>query len=217
MTDKENIKKVNEIVADMRLKLSNEYSSSDESINLKYIEDGEYEGVVLDEDSVNKFIMFFASIPNGVINMNTDIDGMVETSLNLGIFKLDKEHMLAEFSVRSSINSRKQQLGEKLKNITEFLGGKYQMQGVYPAWEHNKNSKLRPLMIEIYKKMFGKELKVEAIHAGLECGYFMERIKGLDIVSYGPDILDIHTTEERMSISSVKSVPGIWAILPPWS
>lgn len=203
VTDKENIKKVNEIVADMRLKLSNEYSSSDESINLKFIEDGEYEGLVLDEDSVNKFIMFFASIPNGVINMNTDIDGMVETSLNLGIFKLDKEHMLAEFSVRSSINSRKQLLGEKLKNITEFLGGKYQMQGVYPAWEHNKNSKLRPLMIEIYKKMFGKELKVEAIHAGLECGYFMERIKGIDIVSYGPDILDIHTTEERMSISSV--------------
>lgn len=201
--DEDKIECAKAIVSQMQEKLSNEYSFSDEDIKLSLEVKEKISVNALTDESADKFVMFFSSIPNGVINMNYEIDGMVETSLNLGIFKLDANGMKAEFSVRSSVTSRKHSLGDKLKNITEFLGGKYSVVGEYPAWEYTKNSKLRPLMIDIYEKMFGKKLKVEAIHAGLECGYFKERMQDLDIVSYGPDILDIHTTEERMSISSV--------------
>jgi len=135
--------------------------------------------------------------------MSMDIEGLVETSLNLGIFNADYNGLKASFSVRSSVASRKIELGRKIKLITEYLGGNYNMYGEYPSWQYKKESPLRDLMIDIYKKMYDKELVVEAIHAGLECGYFVMGKPELDVVSFGPNIFNIHTTEEKMSISSV--------------
>ena len=138
--------------------------------------------------------------------MSGDVEGLVETSLNMGILSLKKEQINLGFSVRSSIESAKYMLVEKLYALTESLGGSCKSAGDYPGWAYRVDSPLRDSMAAIYKEMFGKEPQIEAIHAGLECGFFLGKIPELDCVSIGPDMKDIHTTEETMSISSVKRV-----------
>jgi dipeptidase D len=161
-------------------------------------------------EATKKMAAFLFTIPNGVQAMSNDIKGLVETSLNLGILKYDVENergmMLAEFSVRSSIESAKNTLIDKLRCITENAGGNVEVTGSYPGWKYRVDSPLRKKMIEVYKKMYGTEPKVEAIHAGLECGLLGGKIDNLDCVSIGPDMKDIHTTEETLSISSTKRV-----------
>ena len=88
--------------------------------------------------------------------------------------------------------------------LTEFLGGICTPEGDYPAWEYKKDSRLREIMVETYQELFGEKPQVKAIHAGLECGIFYEKIQGLDCVSFGPTMHDIHTTEEKLSISSTE-------------
>ncbi|MBE5926968.1 MAG: aminoacyl-histidine dipeptidase [Lachnospiraceae bacterium] len=196
-------KKLVECVEKINNILKNEYISSDKDINLILAEEDEYTGKAMSSDSLNKVCMYLSAVPNGIQNMSMDIEGLVETSLNLGIFNADYNGLKASFSVRSSVASRKIELGRKIKLITEYLGGNYNMYGEYPSWQYKKESPLRDLMIDIYKKMYDKELVVEAIHAGLECGYFVMGKPELDVVSFGPNIFNIHTTEEKMSISSV--------------
>ncbi len=148
---------------------------------------------------------FLNSLPNGVQAMSADMPGLVETSLNLGILKLDEE-LKAGFSVRSSIESSKQALIEKLMSVVVLAGGEAEVRGDYPGWAYRVQSPLRDKMIALYEEMYGEKPKVEAIHAGLECGLLAAKIKDLDCVSFGPDMSNIHTTEEFLSISSTERV-----------
>ncbi len=161
------------------------------------------------EDS-QKIISMINELPNGVISMSEDIDGLVETSLNLGIIKSKEDCIRLTFSVRSSVNDKKEALIDELKNIAKNYNAKFSDYGRYPAWEFRRNSDFRDKIVSIYKKMFRKELNVSVIHAGLECGLFCEKIKGLDAVSVGPDIIDIHTPCERLNIASVQRT---WSFL----
>ena len=138
--------------------------------------------------------------------MSSDIDGLVQTSLNLGILKLDMQSLTACHSVRSSCESEKQLLNERIKALTALLGGTAEISGEYPAWEYRPDSRLRRIMTEVFIEQYGHEPKTEAIHAGLECGILCGKLENLDCVSIGPDLLDIHTPRERMSISSVQRV-----------
>ena len=134
------------------------------------------------------------------------MEGLVETSCNLGIVRLTPESFQCSASVRSSVATEKKALADKIAYLTEFLGGEYKAEGDYPSWEYKQDSKLRPYMVDIYEKLFHTRPEVKVIHAGLECGLFYEKIPGLDCVSLGPDMKDIHTTEEQLSISSVQRV-----------
>ena len=136
---------------------------------------------------------------------SADIEGLVQTSLNLGIAKLG-DRFSATFSVRSSVNAEKQEVLDQLKALADMLGGTYSQDGEYPAWEFRKESRLRDTMVRVYRELFGQEPKVEAIHAGLECGLFSQKLEGLDCVSIGPNIRDIHTTRERLEIASTERV-----------
>lgn len=138
--------------------------------------------------------------------MSGTIEGLVETSCNPGILKLYGDELFVQTSIRSAVGTAKEALSHKIQYLTEFLGGEYDTEGDYPAWEYRKDSPLRDKMVEVYRDLYGKELKVVAIHAGLECGLFYERMVGLDCTSLGPDILDIHTSEERLDMGSVKRV-----------
>ena len=129
-----------------------------------------------------------------------------QTSLNLGILKADVEVLRAEYSVRSSVESEKDNLIAKLAALVELTGGDYVVTGDYPGWKYRVHSPLREKMVKLYAEMYGTEPKVEAIHAGLECGLLGSKITDLDCVSMGPDMKDIHTTEETLSISSTKRV-----------
>ena len=167
---------------------------------------GEFE--VLSPVSREKVIFFLMNVPNGIQKMSGSIDGLVETSCNLGIFSMpvNDTYMFAVSSVRSSVGSAKNALGDRICYLTEFLGGEYGVEGDYPAWEYREDSPLRDLMVRIYEKMYDKKPQVVAIHAGLECGLFYDRLEGLDCVSIGPDMKDIHTSEEKLSISSAARV-----------
>ena len=146
------------------------------------------------------------NLPFGIKKMSGTIDGLVETSCNPGIVKLKEDHLYTVTSVRSSVGAARDALSRKIQYLTEFLGGDYYAEGVYPAWEYRKDSPLRDTMVRVYQEMYHEAPAVVAIHAGLECGLFYEKIEGLDCISLGPDILDIHTSEERLDMASVKRV-----------
>ena len=164
----------------------------------------------MDEDSTKRVICLLTCAPNGVQTQSLDIPGLVQTSLNLGVLETGEDALRASFCIRSSVASEKEMLQDRLACLTESLGGSVTFSGDYPAWEYRKDSPLRELMVEIYRQQYGSEPQVEAIHAGLECGLLAGKLPGLDCVSIGPDLRDIHTPRERMSISSVQRV---WAFM----
>ena len=156
------------------------------------------------EESTERVIRALRSMPNGVQKMSADIEGLVQTSLNLGIMKTEAGQVSFAFSVRSSVEEEKQALRKELERVTTSLGGTVEVQGEYPAWEYRKESPLRDLMVEVYTEQYGKPPVVQAIHAGVECGLFSGQLPGLDCVSFGPDMKDIHTPKESMDVGSVR-------------
>lgn len=148
--------------------------------------------------------------PNGVQAMSRDIPGLVQTSLNLGVVRLEDGRLELSSSVRSSVAAEKDALCGRLEELAARYGGSFSQRGAYPPWEYRKDSPLRDVMLRAYRETSGREMKVEAIHAGLECGLFAGKMPGLDAVSIGPDLRDVHSTRERMSISSVQRT---WAYL----
>lgn len=158
------------------------------------------------DDDKQKLITFLLNAFCGVFTMNMDIPEIVESSSNLGILKTTKESVIFCFAARSSRESLRDLLVEKYKTLTKALGGTICVKGAYPAWEYKANSSLRNLAVDKYKQLMKKEMNVLSIHAGLECGIFTSKIKDLDVISIGPDILDIHTPMERLCISSVARV-----------
>lgn len=160
-------------------------------------------GNALSTEDTAKVIDLLCEVPNGVQAWSEDIEGLVQTSLNLGVTELDEELRLT-FAVRSSVNQEKRALLQKLEAIANSYGGSYSETGDYPAWEYKKESHLRDTMVETYQEMFEKEPQVVAIHAGLECGLLSEKLPGLDCVSIGPDMEDIHTSRERLNIASTE-------------
>lgn len=136
--------------------------------------------------------------------MSRDIPGLVQTSLNVGILRLENGKLSVSGSVRSSVGAEKDALCGELEQLAEQYGAGYSRRGDYPPWEYRKESPLRDVMTRVYKRLTGKEMAVEAIHAGLECGLFAGKMDGLDAVSIGPDLQDIHSVREKMSVSSVQ-------------
>ena len=158
-------------------------------------------GNALSTSDTAKVISLLCAAPNGVQCMSGHIPGLVQTSLNLGVVRLD-EALHLSFAVRSSVNDEKRALLDKLAELAKFHDAEFSEVGHYPAWEYRENSALRDTMVAIYEKMYGNAPKVEAIHAGLECGLLSEKLPGLDCVAMGPTAYDIHTSRERLDIAS---------------
>lgn len=186
--------------------IRNEFSVTDPDIKIRVMVAKEKAAEVLEEVTNQKVITLLNTLPNGIQSMSADIPGLVETSLNLGVLRLGKEQLSLRFSVRSSVGTAKKYLLQKLDCILRQFGGLVQFHGDYPAWEYKKDSKLREDMVKVYEAMYGKTPEIQAIHAGLECGILAGKIEGLDCVSIGPDMMSIHTTQEKLSISSTKRV-----------
>lgn len=183
-----------------------EYAGTDEGITVEITDLGVASAKVLHPTSREKVLFFLMEVPFGIQKMSGSIDGLVETSTNIGIVKLGEDEFLGSSSVRSSVEAAGAALSDKICYLTEFLGGEYTVQGAYPAWEYRKDSPLRDQMAEVYEEMYGEKPNVVAIHAGLECGLFYKKIEGLDCVSLGPNMKDIHTSEEVLDIASTERV-----------
>ncbi len=155
-----------------------------------------------DDNSTVKLIDFINELPFGIVKMSEDIDGLVQTSLNLGVLRSDENSVFVSFGLRSSVVGEKIGMVNNLKAISDKFGGRFNEYGHYPAWEYRKESPLRDTLVAVYSDMFGDKPQIEIIHAGLECGLFASKIADFDAVSIGPDLYDIHTARERLSISS---------------
>ena len=145
-------------------------------------------------------------IPHGVIANSVKMKGLVETSLNPGILNVSAVEGMVSTSVRSSNAAAKEALINQLKSLAALCNATVGIRGDYPGWDYDPDSPLREKMVTIYEEMYGVKPQIEAIHAGLECGIFQSKIPGLDCVSIGPDMQDIHTTRETLSIPSVQRV-----------
>ena len=145
-------------------------------------------------------------IPHGVIANSVKMKGLVETSLNPGILIVSTAEGMVSTSVRSSNTAAKEALINQLKSLAALCNATVGIRGDYPGWDYDPDSPLREKMVAIYEEMYGVKPQIEAIHAGLECGIFQSKIPGLDCVSIGPDMQDIHTTRETLSIPSVQRV-----------
>ncbi len=148
-----------------------------------------------------KIVNILSQHPSGVMTMSPDIEGMVESSLNLAIIGLDRG-FYADSMVRSSKNSAADDIFQRIYKIAEANSAQAQHHISFPAWEYRENSRLQAVAEETYAELFGKKAEVQLIHAGLECGVISDGIEGLESISIGPDLWDVHTTEETLSISS---------------
>lgn len=202
--DEADCEKLENVLKEYNIIYKNEFSTTDPNVTIEFKKLGINTGKMLTMQSKEKVVFMLVNCPNGIMNMSMDIKGLVQTSLNMGILTLDDEKLSCVFAVRSSVNTEKEALGDRLQYITEFLGGDYHVEGSYPSWPFNKESKLRGLLLEEYKEMFNTEPKIAAIHAGMECGIFMDKLAGLDCVSFGPAVYDIHGPKERMDVESVE-------------
>ena len=195
------LERINETAAALQAEIREKYDEPD--VLVQAFDVDALGGNGLSTEDTAKVIALLNSVPNGVQAYSADMPGLVQISLNLGIAKLG-EQFTATFSVRSSVNQEKQELLSKLRSLAEFHGGSYSQMGEYPAWEYRKDSPLREAMVAAYRKLFDKEPKVLAIHAGLECGLLGQKLPGLDCVSIGPQMHDIHTSREKLEIASTK-------------
>lgn len=196
------------LIKELETEISQELGSRDPGFFLRSGEPAQGSFRCVSGEDTKRAARLLISLPGGVQAMSADMPGLVETSLNLGILRLEKEkgNLLAEFAVRSSVESAKYALIDKVAAVTELAGGSSTATGDYPGWKYRRESPLREKMIRVYRELYHGEPKVEAIHAGLECGILGSKIRDLDCVSIGPDMNGIHTTEETLSISSVKRV-----------
>lgn len=160
--------------------------------------------------STEDVVMFLLCAPNGVCAMSAEITGLVQTSLNLGVLDTGEGAVEVSFSVRSSIDTQKQTLLDTLRCLSGRLGGGMDATGEYPGWAYREDSPLRELMTRVFTGQYGYAPKIEAIHAGLECGLFAGKIEGLDCISIGPEMEAVHTPGEKLHIASTRRT---WKLL----
>lgn len=185
--------------------IANELRTQDPGLKIDGLIVENNEGKEFTDESTKKVIDLLYLYPNGINTKSTEIDGLVESSTNLGILSTNEGVVEFDSAIRSSVPSLKEEIVLRSKTIVKLLGGQFSTTSDYPGWEYNPNSDIREICQKVHKEMYGKEAKIVAIHAGVECGLFNEKLGNLDMISFGPNLYDVHTPDEHMSISSVKN------------
>ena len=181
-----------------------EFMGEEPGLTVKTETEKNTDTVVFSKDTTQKVVGYLKASPNGLKEYSRKVAGATETSLNLGVVSMKENGVEAAFLIRSAVDSRKQQVLEEVDAVTKAFGGTGTISSAYQAWQYKPKSELRPVMIEAYKEIYGKEPKICIIHGGLECGIFLGKRPDLDCVSCGPDVLDIHSYNERLDIASTQ-------------
>ncbi|WP_080745795.1 aminoacyl-histidine dipeptidase [Clostridium novyi] len=192
------------IISNFNEVLKNEFSVADPDVTVTLEELDEKLYRIFSKSLTNKIILVLMFMPQGVQTMSQNIDGLVESSSNLGVVVTNDDEVTFECAIRSSVKTLKELIVSKIKLLCDNIGAALSLYADYPAWEYKKESYIRDLFVNVYKEMYNVEPKVTAIHAGLECGILKNILGDIDMVSFGPNIYDAHTPNERVSISSAK-------------
>ncbi len=200
-----NRKKFEKIINDVSVDIKNELKTSDGFILIEYElvdEKKKYISVQNKKD----LISLIRLMPQGVQTMSADIEGLVESSSNVGVIRTDENRISLNSAIRSSVRSLKYEIANRIDYLSKLTNSTHKLVAEYPEWQFKKESYIRDLMSKVYMDKFNDELKIDAIHAGLECGFLKEKLGDIDMVSLGPNMYDVHTPNEHVSISSVKNV-----------
>ena len=190
--------------AKMAANFKKEYNPADPDISVSFELSSEKELEAVCLEDTKRIVCALMCTPQGVQEMSQKLKGLVQTSLNMGVLKLEKDRLTAGYSVRSSIGTQKEMLGERLTLLYGALGGSVNFRGAYPAWEYADNSPLRDKVAAIFEEQYGRKPEVVMTHGGLECGLFGEKLPGLDTVALGPDLVDIHSPKEKLNLPSLE-------------
>ena len=201
--------KVKDVIAAFAKDIAKEYSITDPDIKIHATL--ENKGKMMTRSAFTRkdslrMIRFLLALPNGVLEFTPMYRDVPQTSLSLGIVNTVADGIRTHSLVRSSVNSQKQMVMDKIECIAEEFGASVTTEGTYPAWELIAKSDFRDLAAEIFKKTTGREPTVCVIHGGLECGLISSKVPGIDCISVGPDMEEIHTPAERLNIPSTRRI-----------
>ncbi|RBP42788.1 aminoacyl-histidine dipeptidase [Garciella nitratireducens] len=183
----------------------NEYRTSEPNLFIK-IKEAPKQEKIFNKDTKRHFIAILRLLPFGVQTMSADIEGLVESSNNIGVIEIKENTIYFDNAIRSSVKSLKEEINQRIQWICQLTGASMKLEGDYPEWQYKKQSPIRELMQKVYQEMYQRPARVEALHAGLECGFLKEKIGDIDMISIGPNMYDVHTPHEHLSISSTKRV-----------
>lgn len=190
-----------DLVESIQMTFNTEYEVADAGIKLE-VQPCDVPADVYSEVSLSRLEKLLRLTPFGVYTMSAGMEGLVESSNNLGVLEQNGDTIKLTNAIRSSVKSKKQELNEVMALICETVNGRNTLVADYPEWPYKVDSKIRDLMKATYSELYQKELHVEAIHAGLECGFLKEKVGDIDMISLGPNMHDVHTPFERLSIGS---------------
>ena len=191
---------LNIVIAD----IENEFAVSEPDVKLT-LQSETPRKMAIDQDTSSRLLKTLYAVPHGVYAMSQDIPGLVETSTNLASIKMiDSKKIKIETSQRSSILSARNDMANTVRAAFELGGARVSFGEGYPGWKPNPHSEILEIAVASYKRLFGVDAKVKAIHAGLECGLFLDKYPGLDMISFGPTLTGVHSPDERMHIPSVE-------------
>ncbi len=199
-----------QIAAEKTAEIKKEFYSTDKDIQICVTAEGVGNEPAFDQSLTERLTCFLFCAPNGVQVMSADVPGLVQTSLNIGRIYQEEDAVVCSAMLRSSVNSQNQEVLAKLQALCKALGATVRVESAYSAWEYRAASPLRETMITAFRNVYGEEPKIEALHAGLECGILSGKMPHLDCISIGPDLPNIHTPRERLYI---QSTGRIWRLL----
>jgi len=188
--------------AEFNTLLRHEYADTDADITLTCAETVCADA--LSPTDTRRVLSGFFILPQGVQEMSTSPEGLVQTSSNMGTISMSAEGAALSVSVRSSVDTRKIMILHRIRGAVELAGGHVTIRDVYPGWAYAADSPIRDRVLTAYRQVTGHDGRVAAMHAGLECGLFAEKLPGLDAISLGPELLHIHSVEERLNVASTR-------------
>ena len=194
--------KAEEVAKKIIQEIKDEYKVQDENLRLEIVK-CKIE-TVFTKELTNRLIDYFLIVKDQVVMMSNDVENLVQTSLNNAILKREGSKILLLTSIRSSVESQLDMMIENLSALARVLNVKFELKNRYPAWQFERESQIRDIALSTYKEIFGKEAKIDLIHAGLECGLLKKVLSDCDMISYGPFMYDVHSPREKISISSAK-------------
>lgn len=199
------VAKFNEVAKQAEATFKNEFQTADPNLRMELVETA-VPTEVFSKKTTQSTVDLMRLIPYGVQTMSANIAGLVESSNNIGVLETKDNDILFTSAVRSSVKSLKDELNRRIEVAAKLTGARMELVADYPEWEYRVNSDIRPLLAATYKDITGKEMHLDAIHAGLECGLLKEKLGDIDMVSIGPNLFDVHTPEEHLSVSSTQRV-----------
>lgn len=196
---------VSEKISQWNSTLKNELNTIDPDANLVIEIMGNKADKIFSDDTATKALQILLLIPNGIKTMSMAIGGLVQSSTNIGVLTTDEENIVFDSAIRSSVNTLKKAICDETIVLAEMVGATIEFEAEYPEWQYNPDSKIMNILEKAYTNLYGKKPEIAAIHAGLECGLFSEKFEGdIDQISFGPNMYDVHTPSEHLSISSTE-------------